>query len=79
MSAARVDHAASARTILSHIKPDELGGVDAADWLATAQVHATLALVEQQRVANLLLLIKPENPREFDTWDEISEALRLQP
>lgn len=56
MSAAIQDHAADSRTILSNIQPDEMGGHGIADWLALAQVHATLALVEQQRIANLITI-----------------------
>lgn len=90
MSAARIDHAAQARKIMLEVNTDERGIVplelldDVEKWvydstMREAQVHATLALVEQQRITNLLLLIKPENPREFDTWDEIADALRLRP
>lgn len=49
---ARVDHAAKAR---EHLKGWDTEG----DWsaeVAAAQVHATLALVEQQRIANTLAL-----------------------
>lgn len=53
--AERIDHAAEARKALGHIT-----GVDPATNQITlaleAQVHATLALVEQQRIANLIAL-----------------------
>lgn len=39
-----VDHAAEARELLENYAPD----------YTVAQVHATLALVEQQRLANLI-------------------------
>jgi len=53
MSAERIDHAAEAAQIAA-------GGLSGGsfdqtrDYLAVAQVHATLALVEQQRIANLI-------------------------
>lgn len=51
--AEHIDHADQARTILTNIQPYELDGPGIDRWLAIAQVHATLALVEQQRIANL--------------------------
>lgn len=50
----RIDHATTAKAILANTKPEEFGTT--ANWLAAAQVHATLALVEQQRIANLVTL-----------------------
>ena len=51
----RVDHAAEAKFCLEratpHFTPD-----DATLMVANAQVHATLALVEQQCIANLIAL-----------------------
>ena len=52
----RIDHAAVAHEILAHTPTN--GGVTYSDWMAEAQVHATLALVEQQRIANLIALSK---------------------
>ena len=52
----RIDHAAVAHDILAHVPTN--GGVTYSDWMAEAQAHATLALVEQQRVANLIALLK---------------------
>jgi hypothetical protein len=53
-------HAESARSILDSsmgIVRDETGAsAEAAEMIAEAQVHATLALVEQQRIANLIAL-----------------------
>lgn len=50
----RIDHAAEARNrIVGGIGPSFDQG---RDEIAVAQVHATLALVEQQRVANVLFL-----------------------
>jgi hypothetical protein len=42
----RIDHAAEARELLENYAPDYM----------VAQVHATLALVEQQRIANLIAI-----------------------
>ena len=50
----RIDHAAVAHDILAHVPTN--GGVTYSDWMAEAQAHATLALVEQQRIANLIAL-----------------------
>lgn len=72
MNAARIDHAEEARRIVADGETaalklrtaHEMGDIDVADdygkkaagcW-AQAQVHATLALVEQQRIANLIAL-----------------------
>lgn len=48
----RIDHAAEAKAFLGNIEWGNQGG----DYLAAAQLHATLALVEQQRIANLVAL-----------------------
>lgn len=49
----RVDHAAEAEIVLA--RADKQGGDDLADALRLeALVHATLAVAEQQRIANLL-------------------------
>lgn len=53
-----------------------------ADILALAQVHATLALVEQQRIANLIALARPyELPNGGDASYMLydPETLQLQP
>lgn len=50
-----IDHAATAQQILDGVHTlDSLGQADLAALIA--QVHATLALVEQQRIANLIAL-----------------------
>lgn len=58
MSAARIDHAYEARDCLD--KAEEVAHTDefaVADLnVKAAQVHATLALVEQQRIVNLIAL-----------------------
>ena len=52
----RVDHAAEARDHL--VRADKQGAGDevGADLRMSALVHATLALVEQQRIANVIRL-----------------------
>ncbi len=52
----RADHAAVARRIIRHVSKTALSAKSAAVMVAGAQVHATLALVEQQRIANLIAL-----------------------
>lgn len=65
----RIDHVGEAeaceqaalsimRTQALGIKPD----AEAALQVQLAQVHATLALVEQQRIANILTLVGDEDP-----------------
>ncbi|GAA5198601.1 hypothetical protein [Microbacterium jejuense] len=87
----RIDHAAEAQSILRDIDtagpndnlPMDWCGADADEqWLVhaslrEAQVHATLALVEQQRIANLIAYVAlleqqfaeaAQHPTEFD-WE----------
>lgn len=86
----RIDHAVAALKALGQIR-----GVDEATNQVTlaieAQVHATLALVEQQRTANLIavsanaarmvaegLTDAPTYVRAHEKWDpQIREGLRL--
>jgi hypothetical protein len=71
----RIDHASEARAELDIAQrwPSETFAVQTgehkADVLAAAQVHATLALVEQQRIANLMTLIGDGDP------DMVNETL----
>lgn len=48
-------------------------GPSAANLIAAAQVHATLALAEQQKVANLIALAKLAG-REEDVHEEVAEV-----
>lgn len=52
----RIDHAAKARYWLP-----QKGDCITPNHVAVAQVHATLALVEQQRIANLIALAAPQS------------------
>ncbi|MBL3699266.1 hypothetical protein [Leucobacter luti] len=54
----RIDHAAEARNCISYARTTE-SSAEAHLSQAEAQVHATLALVEQQRIANLIALAQP--------------------
>jgi hypothetical protein len=71
----RIDHVAEARRLLS---AEANGGTQAERALLlqgamqAAQVHATLALVEQQRIANLIALASGEG----SSWDEALPILR---
>lgn len=83
----RIDHAKYSKMcmdVASDLRSFNEAGAD--HNLAEAQVHATLALVEQQRIANLIALNEARGPG--DPWDfgsprppikpEIREALGLQ-
>lgn len=53
----RIDHAAEAEKHREYAESPGPGDPTlATNWLLSAQVHATLALVEQQRIANLIAL-----------------------
>ena len=53
----RIDHAKEARRALRAAAETPSDVETVADpWILSAQVHATLALVEQQRIANLIAL-----------------------
>lgn len=82
----RIDHFAEARELLA-------ANITADDWatgiavmhmkVAAANVHATLALVEQQRIANLIALFQ-RDPEELtggaasdfasEVWDHLADA-----
>jgi len=62
----RIDHAAEARAALKGAQMNPADADVITDpWLLAAQVHATLALVEQQRLANLITLAQFS----FDGWE----------
>lgn len=52
----RIDHAAEAEDLIGAHMSDWRNGAVAVAQAMEAQVHATLALVEQQRIANLIAL-----------------------
>lgn len=53
----RIDHAALASQTIKNMREEEKSGGQS-EVLAMAQVHATLALVEQQRTANLIAVME---------------------
>lgn len=75
----RPDHAAEARRLLTLIRPEGLTPAEYGEYLAfdnsaaivaAAGVHATLALVEEQRTANLIAADTTDqlaNPHEIGT------------
>lgn len=65
MTTTRIDHAEIARNNMDWVGSRDLTPDAAAVTLAAAQVHATLALVEQQRIANRLKVA------ELDLTEEI--------
>jgi hypothetical protein len=64
------DHAAEAARVLRDVLADSNSSYG--DGMAYAQVHATLALVEQQRIANLIALASGDG----SSWDEALPILR---
>ena len=77
----RIDHAAEAQRHREYAESPGPGDPTlATNWLLSAQVHATLALVEQQRIANLLTYIALPmeiHGTESDAWPEINDGLGL--
>ena len=70
----RIDHAAAARKLLARYENASLHIIEA----TAAQAHATLALVEQQRIANLIALgYKYYGSRE-DTEGAYANLLKLE-
>ena len=52
----RIDHAARANNVLRSVASASMASAEATVSVIAAQTHATLALVEQQRIANLIAL-----------------------
>ena len=64
----RIDHAGKARQILAEI-PDGATEAGTMAWCAEAQVHATLAIAEQARVANIISLsVKQGLSHDVKAW-----------
>lgn len=90
----RIDHASQARNLMLDVGADEHGTValelldESERWvyevtMREAQVHATLALVEQQRIANLLALAQfrwtdGASQTHFFTALEAAKSLRFE-
>lgn len=73
MSDNKIDHAAVAKRLM----PSREGEALLPNRIALAQVHATLALVERQRIANLISYYNGENPIPEPASTEIRKALGL--
>ena len=79
----RIDHAKKARRNIDglHDYQAEEGMSDESMLTVAieAQVHATLALVEQQRIANLIAYgqIDFKKSDAWEVWEEIGEGLGL--
>ena len=81
----RINHAAEARQRLAVARQTMHGGLGepspsprAAAALDEAQVHATLALFEQQRIANLIAYVaKWTDDEVLDIDEKIREGLEL--
>ena len=78
MTSERIDHVAEAL--------NNLGAFMAENYryderkVARAQVHATLALVEQERIRNLIAVHSADESIErWDQWPTIAAALGLKP
>lgn len=74
MTEARIDHVAEARNLLDIEWRDSNITIAQA---SKAQVHATLALVEQQRIANLIALRQYNSDvlRE-EEWEPVEKMIR---
>ncbi len=69
-----IDHAAEAMGLRNlATEPDAPGRI--ASLLAAAQVHATLALAEQQRIANLIALMQMQQECDENTDMLAGEAM----
>lgn len=70
----RIDHAAEAKKILEDLEPHRGQHLELDPQLA--QVHATLALVEQQRIANLIELGEQWEDTGNPALDSVAPQLR---
>lgn len=69
----RVDQAARAYGVLRWVSSTSMTSAEATASVMAAQTHATLALVEQQRIANLIALAKVAG-RDEDVHEAVAEA-----
>lgn len=78
-----IDHAAKARKLLARYENASLHIIEA----TAAQAHATMALAEQQRIANLIALMSSDegayvingNSHSYkpDNWEPIRREIRV--
>lgn len=71
----RTDHIAEARNWLDGAESARTSLAETTAFAATAQVHATLALVEQQRIANLIALSQGTFPNGQRYTDHIHRPI----
>lgn len=73
-----MSHVADARKWLkAAVEPSDLPAMETSVFVGVAQVHATLALVEQQRLANLIAL---STELDSDAQDALyAEGYELRP
>lgn len=67
----RIDHAAKAMEWLTPAEGTGLTWTETSGMAAIAQAHATLALVEQQRIANLIALARVESENHTTPTDAL--------
>lgn len=74
----RIDHVAEANANLAAVRDAirDTGRTTIDQAIAIAQVQATLALVEQKRIANLMTLLGDEDP---DDVNEILAGMGVDP
>lgn len=72
----RIDHAQEAREWVKAAERADLSMEETSAFAAIGQVHATLALVEQKRIANLMTLLGDEDP---DDVNEILAGIGVDP
>lgn len=72
----RIDHLAEAARVLDEVDP--VGEATYTNAMAYAQVHATLAVAEQLRIANLLEAGEARVEK-LDPWDFGSDLADLKP
>ncbi len=75
MSDEKIDHAAEARASLDFMFMGGATSGERAVQVAKAQVHATLALMEQQRIANLIAYASHRLDHRSAIGDDLPSAL----
>ncbi|UOQ60354.1 hypothetical protein MUN76_15190 [Leucobacter rhizosphaerae] len=78
----RIDHAEQARTLLEPLD-SRYSDFDRVQFVAEAHVHATLAMVEQQRIANIIALYHHDPEKQTggsasdfanEAWDHLADG-----
>lgn len=87
MSGERIDHAAEAQRIMGLAQHEQGHKWRSDHQMKRAWVHATLALVEQQRIANLIALLSGSGDTAYvmngelnvynrDNWESVRAEIR---